>query len=286
MPVAKVLFNSSLPRAGSTLLQNILAQNPRFYCSPTSAVVALLYGTRFTFGEAHAFKAQDAEVMERGYRNFLRRGLEGFYEGITDRPVCVDKGRRWLLNYEWLETFYPKPKMLVCVRDLRAIASSMEKLWRKRSHLRPTTGFNPAEPTGSLAMLTIANRVVQWMNTNPLGVGAMGVSDAIQRGLIKKVHVLRFEDLTIRPKATMQKVYAYLDEPYFDHDFNNVEQVTQEDDSQFELFGDHNIRRKVEPVPLDYNDVLGKEVASQIVRNFPDYYRTFYPERLAESKLG
>ena len=34
----KVFFQSSLPRAGSTLLQNILGQNPEFYVTPTSGV--------------------------------------------------------------------------------------------------------------------------------------------------------------------------------------------------------------------------------------------------------
>ena len=36
MDEPKIFFNSSLPRSGSTLLQNILAQNPRFHCSATS----------------------------------------------------------------------------------------------------------------------------------------------------------------------------------------------------------------------------------------------------------
>ncbi len=31
-----IFYQSSLPRAGSTLLQNILAQNPDIYATPTS----------------------------------------------------------------------------------------------------------------------------------------------------------------------------------------------------------------------------------------------------------
>ena len=42
----KIFFQSSLPRAGSTLLQNILGQNPDFYVTPTSGVLELVYAAR------------------------------------------------------------------------------------------------------------------------------------------------------------------------------------------------------------------------------------------------
>ena len=45
----KIFFQSSLPRSGSTLLQNILAQNPDFYATPTSGVLELLYAARANY---------------------------------------------------------------------------------------------------------------------------------------------------------------------------------------------------------------------------------------------
>jgi hypothetical protein len=42
----KLFFQSSLPRAGSTLLQNILAQNPSIYATPTSGVLELIFAAR------------------------------------------------------------------------------------------------------------------------------------------------------------------------------------------------------------------------------------------------
>ena len=41
----KIFFQSSLPRAGSTLLQNVMGQNPDFYVTPTSGVLELLYAS-------------------------------------------------------------------------------------------------------------------------------------------------------------------------------------------------------------------------------------------------
>jgi hypothetical protein len=37
-----IFFNSSLPRAGSTLFQNLIGQNPEFYVTPTSGLIELI----------------------------------------------------------------------------------------------------------------------------------------------------------------------------------------------------------------------------------------------------
>ena len=64
--MATIFFQSSMPRAGSTLLQNILAQNPDIYATPTSGVLELTYAARSMFTESAEFKAQDTKTMEAG----------------------------------------------------------------------------------------------------------------------------------------------------------------------------------------------------------------------------
>ena len=274
MDQQKIFFNSSLPRSGSTLLQNILAQNPSFYCSPTSGLFELLYAARNVFSAEPQFKAQDPKLMRRGLASFCRAGLQGFYQGITDKPIVVDKSRGWFYFYDWLDEFYPKPKILVCVRDLRGILSSMEKLWRKNRHIA-----DPADHQPKMNMITIPNRVGHWLNSVPVGISVTRLMDAVQLGNLKHVHIVRFEDLTANPKATMDKVYAYLGEPSFAHDFENVEQVTQEDDSQYPIYGDHTIRQQVRPVPPDWHEVLGKDVAAMVRQDNAAFYQTFYKDR-------
>jgi sulfotransferase len=269
----KIFFNSSMPRSGSTLLQNILAQNPRFYCSPTSGLFDLLYNTRAFYSESHLFKAQDPAVMKRAVLGFCGSGVRGYYAAITDRPCCVDKSRGWVHNYEWIEMFHPDPKILVCIRDLRSIVSSMEKLYRKNRHQK-----DPEDNPSRSNMTTVRNRVTHWMNNPPVGPQLMRLLDAVERGVDKKVHFVRFEDLTARPEPTMKKVYEFLGEEQFAHDFDNVDQATEEDDQQHGFYGDHKVRRKVEPVPLDYRDVLGEGACQWIKQNYGGYFQRFYPD--------
>ena len=130
--VQKIFFNASLPRAGSTLLQNILMQNPDIYSTPTSGVIELLSTARTLYSNGDAFKAQDPETMKSGFKNFCNKGFFGFYDGITDRPYVIEKSRGWLGYQDFVEFFMgEKPKIICMVRDLRSIFSSMEKNYRK-----------------------------------------------------------------------------------------------------------------------------------------------------------
>ncbi len=175
----KIYFNSSFPRAGSTLLQNILAQNPRFYCTPTSGVFDLLLASRMNFSKLPEVQAQSREEMRKLFTGYCRGALEGAMGAMTDKPVAVDKSRGWMKEYDWLADFMPNPKIIVCVRDLRAILSSMEKGWRKYPHLQP--GETLGDATG-MKMVTIETRVAHWLNTAPLGAMVTHLLGQMERG--------------------------------------------------------------------------------------------------------
>jgi sulfotransferase len=85
---------------------------------------------------------------------------------------------------------------------------------------------------------------------------------------------IKYEDLAKNPEPEMRKIYQYFDLPYFSHDFDNIEQITQEDDSVYGIYGDHKIRKKLEPLRSDYKEVLGQEACNWIKNK----YRWFYDE--------
>jgi sulfotransferase len=272
----KIVFNSSLPRSGSTLLQNILAQNPRFHCTPTSGLFDLLFAAREQFTRLPEVQAQDREVMKKAFLGYCSGAIEGFLGGITDRPVCVDKSRGWIREYDWLSTFHPNPKVLVCVRDLRAILSSMEKKWLKNPHYhRPELG---ADPTG-MKMANIQGRITQWLNSVPVGTAVTHLLGLVEQGKHSRLHIVRFEELTTQPQQVLDGIYDYLEEPRFTHDFANVEQRTHENDALHSIYGDHIIRSEVKPVPPDYHETLGKALSNTIKQDNSVFYSTFYPGR-------
>src|ERR1700761_9340744 len=89
----KIFFQSSLPRVGSTVFQNLMNQDPRFYASSTSGMLELIYAARHNYTESPEFKAQDAETMKKAFLGFCREGIHGYYNAITDKPYVIDKSR-------------------------------------------------------------------------------------------------------------------------------------------------------------------------------------------------
>ena len=269
----KIAFNCSLPRSGSTLLQNIMAQNPRFYCTPSSGLCDLLTVSRDAFSRVPEVMAQDREEMRKAFLGYCGGAMDGYFKAITDKEVVIDKSRGWVKDYSWLEQFWPNPKIIVPVRDLRAVLSSMEKRYQRYPHMQPADG---GDPTG-MKMATLAARVNYWLNCAPVGTSVVRLLGAAERGLLPKLHIVRYEDLTARPQLVLDGIYDYLEEPRYTHDFTNVKQETSENDNFYPVYADHVIRQEVKALPLDYLQVLGKDLCATIRTHNAKFYSLFYP---------
>jgi sulfotransferase len=266
----KLFFQSSLPRAGSTLLQNVMGQNPEFYVTPTSGVLELVYASRANYTNSPEFKAQDNELMTDGFKNFCYQGVLGFFDAITDKPYVIDKSRGWGVHYGFLNFFYENPKIICMIRDPRAIFASMEKNFRKNQHL-DSGMVDHAEMRGT----TTEKRIDTWVQSPPVGLAFERLYQIIKEGIDQKMLFVKFEDFTMNPKKEMERIYNYLEVPYFEHNFNDVEQITKEDDSIYGIYGDHKIREKIEFIAQDYNQVLGKGAADWIKNNYKWFYDYF-----------
>jgi sulfotransferase len=247
-------FISGLPRSGSTLLANILAQNPRFCTSGTSGVLEVLFGVRNNWDAVVEFKAMAESASEAAKLRVLRAVLEAYYAD-DPRPVVFDKSRSWLAYLEMAEAILGRQaKVLVPIRDLRDVLASFEKLWRATAATRQTT----QEAAHYFEFQTLAGRLEVWARGDqPVGLAYNRIKDAITRGYRDRLHFVRFEELTRQPRQTLQQVYAFLSEEWFEHDFEHVEQVTWEDDRVHGFPGLHQIRSKVEPLPPQWPAVLG-----------------------------
>ena len=266
----KLFFQSSLPRAGSTLLQNIMGQNPDFYVTPTSGVLELVYTSRQTYSISEEFLAQDKDIMKKAFLSFCAGGMNSFYEAITDKKYVIDKSRGWGVHYNFLDSFYPNPKIICMIRDPRAIFSSMEKKFRKNPHVETGT-VNHIEMKGT----TTEKRIDNWSSSPPVGMAMERLYQMIREGIDKKILFIKFEDLTLNPESEIKKVYNFLELPQFKHDFNNVKQITQEDDRVYGIYGDHQIKNKIEPLKKDYNQILGNEASDWIKNHYKWFYDTF-----------
>lgn len=252
-------FISGLPRAGSTLLCNLLAQNPKFHTTATSGILDIIFGVRNQWDNLIEFKTMDPTESENGKKRVLKGILSSYYENI-DKPIIFDKSRGWLAYIELIESILQKKvKILVPVRDLRDILSSFEKLYRSNP-----TRQNNLESTDYFLWQTLEGRCELWCRPNQtIGIAYNRIKDSLQRGLSDRLHFVEFEKLTFNPKKTLEEVYDFLEEEKFNHNFDEVEQVTFENDFIHNIPDLHKIKSKVEPVPPQWpiilNEALGKK---------------------------
>ena len=269
--MATIFFQSSMPRSGSTLLQNILAQNPEIYASPTSGVLDLTFAVRQMFTDSQEFKAQDGQTMEKGLVGFLNEGIHGWYENITDKSYIVDKSRGWGIHYDFLEAFLEyDPKIICMVRDLRQIVSSMEKKFRDNPLV-----YDPIVNWAEMSGTTVEKRADEWLQVQPLGLALERFGEIIKRGWDKHMLFVKFENLTKYPKKEMERIYEYLEIDSYNHNFKNVEQSTKEDDTVYGIYGDHKINPVVTNLPQDYIDVLGVKTCDYIKEVGEFYFKYF-----------
>jgi len=261
--IKDIFFQSSLPRSGSTLLQNIMGQNPKFHVTPTSGVLELLFAARHNYTDSLEFKAQDAEEMQQGFQGFCRGGIEGFYNSVTDKPYVLDKSRGWGYYQDFLHFFYPDPKIVCMVRDPRSIFSSMEK--NHRSSQEKNDGI---VLDGDMSGITVEQRIDTWVRSQPVGLAFDRLKDIILKGNDEYIHFIKFEDLCAEPEREIHDLYDYLEVKQYEHDFNNIKQITKEDDSVYGIYGDHNIKNQIEELPKDYNTILGKDASDWIANNY------------------
>jgi sulfotransferase len=266
----EVFYQSSLPRSGSTLLQNIIGQNPDFYVTPTSGLMELLYGARAAFTHAKEFKAQDQTEMLSAFRGFCAGGVHGFFRGLTDKPYVVDKGRGWGVNYSLVSWYQDNPKMVCTVRDLRSVFSSMEKQYRKSKFLQ-SEDVNEGELKG----VDTQHRVDVWGEGIPTGLAIKRLKQIILEGNDEHILFVRYEDLMLQPQTEMDRIYNYFGLPSYAHNFNNIPQITVEDDEVYGVVGNHKIRPILNQNPDDYLDILGDELSNRIKKQYQWFYEYF-----------
>lgn len=260
-----LVFNSSIPRSGSTLLQNLLAQNPNNHCTPTSDVIELLIQARNSYGTFKAFQSQGVMQIKPRIRTLLKGMLEGYYADCAGKTV-FEKSRGWIAYIELLEEILERPvKVVVCVRDIREIVASFERLHRTNQLTKqdaPHPEYIDCQSIEGRARCLLSPGAV-------VGLAIVRLRDAINRGLGNRLVIVRNSDLVDDPVATVMKVCTAVGAEPFLCNPRKVEQLTHEDDSVhgMEL---HTVRETVNREGMtDWREYLPESLGEYLNEQYP-----------------
>ena len=236
----KYNFISGLPRSGSTLLSSILNQNPRF----TAGISDPLHQyTKSIIQNSDNAVGIGTLVNNDKRKNIIRGIFDSFYR--NDAEVCFNTNRSWCSETSLLKEIYPDFKMIAMVRDVRWVLNSFEVLHQKN----PFT-IKPLYLNNDFS--SVYERTHSLMGNMNGGQGAFvaGPLNSLKQAMfsteIDQICFVEFTALVKNPESTMRKIYNFLNEKYYDHDFNNVETSYDEYDREARFKDLHTIRRKVE----------------------------------------
>lgn len=251
-------FIVGLPRSGSTMLANILKQNPEVHAEAVSSLSSLV-------GSVHAnwnsFEPNREYVNEQAKVGSLLGLLQGYYAHI-DKSIIIDKDRQWVSQIGLLEGLLQRKVKMVCmVRNPAEILSSFEKL-RKQSPL-----FFSLPDQSLREGSTIASRAYFYAGPNgPLGLAHTNIKDAMIMGYTDRLLFVDYSRYCNSPKAQTKRIYEFLELPAYEHDFKNIVQEEQYNDTSVGLKDLHKIKPKLEKTTVNCVEYLGLDLFQQYNR--------------------
>ena len=231
-----MIFLSSLPRSGSTLLTSLLNQRSDVYASPTSNLCE-------TMGAAVLAWEQNPTTQASGGTNKdLIRILKGISKSrYSTKQIVFDKGRGW-----------PAPQiiktMMKVLGDVKIVAT-----------VRPI-----ADCLASFVKIAKPDNVRDFCRNSLLAQHLFSSYHNLKAGYEAypdNFLFVEYDDLIKHPQEQLDRISNFVGLDHFEHDSDNVED-SKEEDEVWGIKDLHKVRKKVSKRRYSVRKILGNELYS------------------------
>jgi len=207
----KLFFLVAQPRSGNTLFASIMNQNKDIAATANSLTLEIIKDL-FLLKKTDVFqnypdhKSLD-NVLDNVFNNYYQHWPQRI---IIDRGPVMTKGNFELMQKHFKHGF----KCIVILRDLIDVLASYMQWYTKNPDAFPNR-YNCKTDEEKLMMIM-----------NSKGAVAKDL-EAIKNSFNypKICHYVKYDDIVTNPEQEFRKIYQFLDEPYFNHRFNDLDQV-------------------------------------------------------------
>ena len=244
----QLFFLVAQPRSGNTLFASIMNQNPEIACTPNSITLEIMKDL-FLLKQTDVFQNYpDHKSLD----NVLDVVYDTYYKDWP-QPIIIDRGPVMTQgNFALMQKHFKRPfKCIVLLRDTMDVLASYMKWYTENPDAFVNKLANTDEEKLSIVM-------------NKEGAVAKDL-EAIKNSYNYKdmCHYVKYDDLVSQPEQEIRKVYQFMNLPYFNHRFQDLQQVEvngmKYDDT---VLGKnmHNIRATVKKVPNPYIDKIPERI--------------------------
>ena len=207
----KLFFLVAQPRSGNTLFASLMNQNKDIAATANSVTLEImkdLYLLKKTdvFENYPDHKSLD-NVLDNVFTNYYQHWPQRI---IIDRGPVMLKGNLELMQKHFKHSF----KCIVLLRDLMDVLASYMQWYTENPDAFPNR-YNLNTDEEKLKMI---------MNKD----GAVAKDlEAIKNSYNYQdmCHYVKYDNMVTNPEQEFRKIYKFMDEPYFNHRFSNLDQV-------------------------------------------------------------
>jgi sulfotransferase len=269
---ARFVGVTGMPRAGSTLMCQLLAQHPEIHCEGHSSPLCnTLLGIRRMISSDAFFLSQLDPSFERSYAH-LASGMKGFLDNWyhdCDKPVVVDKNRAWLHAVELLLALEPEARLVVCIRELGQIYGSIEAQHQRTILLDFIDHLADFDRFGRADALFAKDKAIG----APL-IALQAMVD-LPKAVQQRLYFVRFEDLVDNPVACMSHLHAWLGVSPSVIDPDHLKVGVHESDSHYRMKYLHRQSARLAKPP---RHEVPPRIQALIDTACAWYTRLYYPE--------
>jgi len=207
----QLLFLVALPRSGNTLFASLMNQNPEIATTANSLTLEIMK-------DLHLLKQSDVFLNYPDYKsldNVLNSVFDVYYQDWPQR-IIIDRGPVMTPgNLELMQKHFRRPfKCIVLLRDLMDVLASYMQ-WYTENPDSFVNRYGLKNDEEKLSMIMNKDGVVDKQLT--------AIENAFKRPYM--CHFVKYDDLVINPEQELRKIYQFIEEPYFNHYFNNLKPV-------------------------------------------------------------
>ena len=242
--IKKLFFLVAMPRSGNTLFASIMNQNPNIACTANSITLEIMKDL-FLLKKTDVFKNYSDynslnNILDSVFVNYYKDWPQKY---IIDRGPVMTTG-----NFALMQKHFKKPfKCVVLLRDLMDVLASYIKWYTE----------NPDAFLNKLNLKNDEEKLSMLMNTK----GAIAKDlEAIKNAFNypNMCHFIKYNDLVQNPKEEINKVYNFLNIPYYLHQFTNLQQININGIPYDDTIVGNNMHKIKKEIKKEYNPYIEK----------------------------